>query len=119
MRFPITKYSFYTKPAENNLDIIAVSTFAGKTVKGIAKCHPNDKFDQTKGMNIAAARCAEKIARKRVKRAESCLEKAHKALEEAQTQVSRMEAYVDDSWTELFDTQAYLDEVLGKGEVTF
>ena len=117
MRFPITKYSFYTKPSENNLNIIAVSTFAGKTVKGIAKCHPNDKFDQEKGMEIAAARCAEKIALKRVKRAESCLEKAHKALEEAQIQVHRMEDYVNDSWQEFFDTQAYLNEILGKEEI--
>ena len=117
MRFPITKYKFYTKPAKNGLTIIAVSTFAGKTVKGVAKCHPNDKFDQEKGMNIAAARCAEKIAYKRIKRAEACFDKAHKALEEAQIQVDKMEDYVNDSWQELFDTQVYLNKVLGNGEI--
>lgn len=34
MRFPFDKYKYY----HNGNQVIAVSTFAGKTVKGIAKC---------------------------------------------------------------------------------
>ena len=49
--------------------VIALSSFAGRTVRGIAKCHPNDTFDVEYGKRLAAARCNEKIARKRYTRA--------------------------------------------------
>ena len=49
--------------------VIAISTYAGRTVRGVAKCHPNDTFDEEYGKQLAAARCNEKIARKRYARA--------------------------------------------------
>lgn len=52
----------------NNM-VVAVSSFAGKKVRGVAKCNPNDTFDIEKGKALAEARCAEKIAKKRLKRA--------------------------------------------------
>ena len=51
--------------------VIALSTFAGCTVRGIAKCHPNDDFDEEYGKKLAAARCNEKISAKRYARAQS------------------------------------------------
>ena len=50
-------------------EVIAISTFAGRTVKGKAKCHPNDTFDFEFGSRLAAARCNMKIAFLRYKRA--------------------------------------------------
>lgn len=49
--------------------VIAISTYAGRTVKGVAKCHPNDTFDVEFGKKLAAARCNEKISYKRFTRA--------------------------------------------------
>ena len=49
--------------------VVAVSTFAGKTVRGVAKCHPNDKFDAEAGTKLALARCNLKVAQKRLARA--------------------------------------------------
>lgn len=49
--------------------VIALSSFAGKTVRGVAKCHPGDVFDIEYGKQLAAARCGRKIAEKRYKRA--------------------------------------------------
>ena len=49
--------------------VIALSSFAGRTVRGVAKCHPNDKFDVEYGKALAAARCGVKIAKKRYARA--------------------------------------------------
>ena len=46
--------------------VIAVSTYAGKTVRGIAICSPEDKFDIEFGKKLAAARCNEKVAEKRL-----------------------------------------------------
>lgn len=48
--------------------VIALSTYAGKTVRGVAKCAPGDEFDIEKGKDLATARCAYKIAQKRWKR---------------------------------------------------
>ena len=63
--YPIEKYKFYT----NGSRVIAVSTYAGKTVRGVAVCHAGDTFSLEKGKKLAALRCAEKIAKKRVARA--------------------------------------------------
>ena len=49
--------------------VIAVSTYAGKTVRGIAICSPEDEFDIEFGKKLAAARCNEKVAEKRLNRA--------------------------------------------------
>jgi len=49
--------------------VIALSTYAGRTVRGVAKCHPNDTFDVEFGKALAAARCNRKVAEKRYARA--------------------------------------------------
>ena len=51
--------------------IVAISSFAGKTVKGIAKCDPNDAYVKELGELIAKARCDIKVAKHRTKHAES------------------------------------------------
>ena len=65
--FPINKYKFFTT---ENGKTVAVSTYAGKTVRGVAKCDTRDTFSQEKGRELAAARCAEKVAKKRFARAQ-------------------------------------------------
>ena len=57
-------YQYNHKRADGTecVRIAAVSSFAGKPVKGYADCHPNDAFDVEYGQELAAARCAEKIA---------------------------------------------------------
>lgn len=42
--YPIEKYRYYT----NGQRVIAVSTYAGKTVRGVAACDPNDTFSMGK-----------------------------------------------------------------------
>lgn len=64
--FPLEKYKFYI--AKNK--VIAVSTYAGKTVRGVAVCADSDTFDLEKGKRLAAARCNAKVAEKRLKNAE-------------------------------------------------
>ena len=63
--FPLEKYRYYI--AGNK--IIAVSTYAGRTVRGVAICHPQDSFDIEAGKKLAAARCNQKVADKRYERA--------------------------------------------------
>jgi hypothetical protein len=64
--YPLEKYKYYQ--AGNK--VIAVSTFAGRTVRGVAKCNPKDNFDLEKGKMLAALRCNEKVAKRRFARAQ-------------------------------------------------
>lgn len=77
--------------------VVAVSTYAGKTVRGVAKCDPADEFTLETGKKLAGARCNVKIAARRVKNAENKRAEAIAALEAAQKRVAEMNAYYDDA----------------------
>lgn len=100
------KYKIFTNSAN---DVIAVSTYAGKTVKGIAKCDPRDTFDMDKGVEIAEARCAKKVADKRLTRARKKYAEAKRMLSEAESYLDRMSDYVSDAEKEV----CYADKALG------
>ena len=98
MSFPMNKYKFYS---DGKGKIIAVSSYAGKTVKGTAKCDPRDTFDEDYGKECAATRCSAKIAEKRLKRAKLEQKKAVMAIDAAMRRVQKMNEYVADSEREL------------------
>ena len=91
--YPFSKQKFYF----GNGKVIAVSTYAGRIVKGVAKCDPSDNFDIEKGKQLAAARCNAKVAAKRVKRAQSELEKAISEFSKASSRVGTMNDYLTDA----------------------
>ena len=91
--YPIEKYRFYTAPNK----VVAVSTYEGKTVRGVAKCDPKDTFDMEKGRELAAARCNQKVAIKRRTRADRELKKAVAAYVKAQKHMDKMNDYYEDS----------------------
>ena len=66
---------------QNQRKVIAVSTYAGKNVKGYAKADPRDTFDIEKGTELAIARCNAKIAEKRAKRATSKVSERSRSLQ--------------------------------------
>ena len=94
MSFPLSKYRYY----ENGNRVIAVSTYGGKTVRGVAICHPEDNFDLEIGKRIAAARCNEKVARKRLERASQKSTEAIMAVEAAQKHQADMTEYYNDAF---------------------
>ena len=63
--YPIEKYKFI----QNGNKVIALTRDDGKTIRGVAICSENDTFDLEKGKELAAARCALKVARRRWQRA--------------------------------------------------
>ena len=77
--FPIEKYKFII--LEKDRKVIALSTYAGRTVRGVAVCAENDTFDVQKGKELAAARCALKVAQKRLNRANDAYELSSKIRE--------------------------------------
>ena len=100
IKHPIYKFYQHERvraDGSKNLRVIAVSSFAGKPVKGYADCHPNDEFDIDYGIALAAARCAEKIAAKRCKRAYSKVDEAKAQVNAALAHLQKMMQYESDA----------------------
>ena len=106
--YPIEKYKFYT----NGSRVIAVSTYAGKIVRGVAVCHVDDTFSLEKGKKLAALRCAEKIARKRLNRAEHKVDEAYWAHVDAEFYLDKMIDYKNDALYELNEVIAAKNDML-------
>ena len=116
MKYPVTKYRIvvHQHPDYNTTEIIAMSTYAGETVKGKAICHTNDTYSEEAGTKLAVARCAEKIARKRKARATRLLKFSKEQLAEAQRYVNKMTHYYEDACTEAAEAQAETADILAK-----
>ena len=116
MRYPIEKYQVivHQHPDYLGTEIIARSTYAGQVVKGKAICHEGDTYNEEKGIKLAVARCAEKIAKKRAARATRLLKKANAQLAMAQKYVADMTAYHTDACAEVAEAQAELDKILSE-----
>ena len=91
--FPLEKYRFYF----HDNRVIAVSTYAKQTVRGTAICDASDSYDVETGKKLAAARCNEKIAAKRLKRASEKFRQAENELRAAQDRMNKMREYLNDS----------------------
>lgn len=98
MNYSLDKYKFYEyNDAQGKKTVSAVSTYAGRTVKGYAKCDPKDSFDSNKGKKLAAARCNQKVSRKRLNRAAKKYMEAARAADEAAAFFDKMKSYYMDS----------------------
>lgn len=102
------KYKFYSDGANK---IIAVSSYAGRPVRGVAKCDPRDNFNQKKGEELAQARCNLKIALKRAKRANAEVEKAKAERDRAQARIDKMTAYLTDATHQLIQADNELKRI--------
>lgn len=91
--------------------VICVTTYAGKTVRGVAKCDPRDSFDLETGKALAKARADVKVAEKRYNRADRKVEEALYARDKAEDYVDKMYCYLDDAESELFETRNILDRM--------
>lgn len=106
--FDTNKYKYYS---DGNNKVVAVSTYAGRTVRGVAKCDPRDTFDEETGRRLAAARCAVKVARKRHERAQKEYAKAVAASLRAEQKLNSMYEYMQDSYAELIGELDNLDSL--------
>ena len=91
---------------------IAISSFGGKTVKGYAKNHPEDSYDEATGDKLAQARCGLKVAKKRTKWATKKYEEAKRDMIAAIGYFNKMEAYAKDSIEAQLDAEDYLKELM-------
>jgi hypothetical protein len=116
MKYPVEKYRVvvHQHPDYHTTEIIAMSTYAGDTVKGKAICHINDNYSEEAGTQLAIARCAEKIARKRKARATRLLKFSKDQLAEAQRYVDKMTHYYEDACAEADATATETANILAK-----
>lgn len=94
MMFPMERYKFFTNSKGH---VYAVSSYCGKTIKGVAKCDPKDTFDLEKGKKLAAMRCNVKICALRAKRMKKKVDEAQKELVNATCYLSNMEDFKSDA----------------------
>lgn len=111
MEFSLDKYKYYVDGANN---VYAISTYAGKTVRGVAKCDPKDAFDLEKGKALASTRCQVKVSSQRLKRATKKLAEASKALEKAQKFYDDMTIYFNESSRDKEMYQSILDKMVSE-----
>lgn len=114
--YPIEKYQFkvYEHTNEDGSKssiVIALSTYAGKVVKGVAKCTSSDPFDLEVGKKLAAARCDFKVCQKRKKRAEQRRHEVALRLEELTKYYTKMSHYYDDALEEAFLSAQRLNRI--------
>lgn len=113
MNYPLDKYKYFIHHCKDGrIEIIAISTFAGKQVRGIAHYNPNDKFDIEIGKKLAALKCNQKIELKRHKRAIKCLNKANRLFENANRYREKMRKYYEDTLCRVDNANIELDACL-------
>lgn len=106
----MNRYKFFTSDSK----VVAVSSFAKKPVKGIAKCDPHDTFSLEDGKRLAAARCDKKISEKRLKRAERKLAEACAAVLAAEHQYDYMRSYYEKAVAGLNEANSELEAITSK-----
>ena len=115
-KYPIEKYNIAIHQHKDygTVETIAWSTYAGKVVRGKAICHIEDTYNEQKGIKLAVARCAERIALKRQARAEKLLAKAQHQMQVAQKYLIDMTNYADDARLEVTNAKAEVADILSK-----
>lgn len=93
--------------------VIALSTYAGRTVRGVAKCHPGDKFNEELGMELAAARCNQKVAAKRYARAQKEYNKICEEYKAFNVRAQKVCDYLKDAAQADQDAKLYLAKLRG------
>ena len=114
--FPYDKYKYFV----NGNKIIAISTYAGKTVRGVATCHPEDNFDMETGKQLAAMRCDLKVREKRWKAANQKAEEKWIAFRKAEDESDEADIFLDESYNDWEkakkDYQVFMDSLKEKAE---
>lgn len=81
--------------------IVATATYAGKTYRGVAKCAPEDEFNYEQGAALAAARCAQKIAKARLAHFQARVKDADIWVKNCQDYSNAMREHLKDATCEI------------------
>ncbi len=93
------KYHFYYN-ADNN-SVICTRSYKDQTIRGVAKCDPEDNFNMNDGKKLSYLRCRKKHAKKKRNRAHKAYMDALIAAAAAQDNLSKMRGFFGDSEIQL------------------
>ena len=105
-------YKIYTD--EKNRQVIAVCRYAGRNVRAVATCSPEDTFNVEIGTELAVARCAWKVAKLKVQNAGVSYMTAAKAADEAAIRLDKMKEYYMDSVDQMAEAGASMEAIIKK-----
>ncbi len=97
---------------EKNRAVIAVCRYAGRNVRAVAKCAPEDTFNIEFGTKLAIARCEVKVAKLKIQNASASYMKASVAADEAQKQYDKMKQYYIDSVDQFDEANAEVEKII-------
>lgn len=97
---------------EKNKTVIAVCRYAGRNIRAVAKCAPEDTFNIEFGTKLAKARCDLKVARAKNQNASAAYMKASIAADEAQRKYDKMKQYYIDSVDQFDEAYATVDSII-------
>ena len=103
------RYKFYYNKDEKTL--ICTILYKGKTIRGIAKCDPDDEFNIDTGKKLAYLRCRQKLLVKKVKHSSKVEDDATAALEKAKVNMQKASKFYADATSQLYDITNSLREL--------
>lgn len=114
--YPIEKYQFKTYKQKNkdgsvSTVVLAITKYAGKFVKGVAKCISTDPFDLEVGKKLAAARCDFKVCNKRLSRARDKQHDINLQIEALSAKYNAADKYYNDALDAAMEALKTLKEV--------
>ena len=89
------KYNFY-----HNVDtrtVVCTTMYKGQTIRGVAKCDPEDEFNLEVGKMLSYLRCKQKFACKKLKHAYQSYDEARKMVEKAINNRDKILDFVEDA----------------------
>lgn len=104
--YPLKSYRYFVGKNE----VIALSSFAKRSVRGKAKCHPGDEFDVEIGKKLAGLRCGLKIANKRAQCAAKKVALAEANFAKAKAELNAMYNYHADALDEVREMTIALND---------
>lgn len=93
--YPFEKYKFVVD--EEHGRVYAITNDAGESIRGMATCCEQDKFDVEFGKQLAAARANEKVAIRKHKRAKKAMEDAACLMDYANMIFSGAKVFLQDT----------------------
>ena len=109
--FPENKYNYITFEKDGVKYVVAESTYRGKRVKGVAKCSPDDSYNEFDGKQLAAARCNRKVCERRRKWLEAQYAWVRKEVDYWHEQEKKIRDRYFESCRDLLDAQEKVEKV--------
>ena len=107
--YPLKRYKFFVTGRKST---IAETKFMGRKVRAKALLAEGDEYDEHAGKVLAAARCNEKVAEIRMKKAEKRLAEAADAAKRAQAELAEATMYAGEAEIGLLSARKRTKNVL-------